>query len=226
MSSVSGISFVHKLLSVDDPSRSFLIKKLLHGCRKLKSTQDSRLPITPHILAKLLQASTKTISSLFPRLWFMAMCTLAFHAILRVGEMTVSPNNLTLNSIHLKDQVLIINFVQYKHSKRVPSQHLVKAQPSSPTCPLRHMQQYLRARGQRPGPLFITEKGEGVPRQVFCTELKTALRFSGYHQERYTSHSFRIGAASSMASQGASDAQIRQAGRWASNAFLTYIRIH
>lgn len=223
---VSAISFVHKLLQVSDPSQSFVIKKILNGCRKVRSTQDSRLPISPHILAKLVHASRYTVSSLFSRLCFQAMCTLAFHAMLRIGEMTVSHNNLTLDCMQLENDALTIQFRHYKHSKGVPSYHVVKAQPSSQTCPVRHMQQYLQARGKRPGPLFITEAGEGVSRKLFCSDLNVALTFSGYHDKRYTSHSFRIGAASFMASQGASDAQIRQAGRWASNAFLTYIRHH
>ena len=37
-------------------------------------------------------------------------------------------------------------------------------------------------------------------------------------------HSFRIGAATWAAAKGFTDTQIRQLGRWKSNAFLNYIR--
>ena len=223
---VSAISFVHKLLSVEDPCNSFLIKKMLQGCRKLTVTKDSRLPITPDILQKILAASEKTLSHLFARTRFKAMCTLAFCAFLRIGEMTASPNNLMFSGFRVNEGSLTLQFTSYKHSKGVASTHTLKSQPSSEYCPVRHMQQYIHLRGVKSGPLFLTESGEPVPRTVFASDLKAALDFSGLQGERYTSHSFRIGAASFMACKGASDFQIRQAGRWSSNAFLTYIRIN
>ena len=86
------------------------------------------------------------------------------------------------------------------------------------------MSKFLALRGRSQGPLFTTVHATAVDRRVFSAELRTVIQKLGLDPKRYTSHSFRIGAASSLAAEGESDAQIRQAGRWASSAFLSYIR--
>ena len=40
----------------------------------------------------------------------------------------------------------------------------------------------------------------------------------------FNTHSFRMGKATDMHNRGYSDAQIAKAGRWASNAFMRYIK--
>ena len=223
---VSAIAFVHKMLKFEDPSDSFFVKKLMQGCRKSQvSVKDGRLPVTPSILEKILQASQTTISDRYARIRFQAMCSLAFHALLRVGEMTESQNNLSFDCIQLDKEFLTLQFRTYKFSEGNMSTHRVKAQPMSSHCPVRNMAQYLMQRGSAPGPLFASS-GRAIARHQFTKQLQTALAFVGLSCNRYTSHSFRIGAASFMASQGASDAQIKRAGRWSSYAFLAYIRIN
>ena len=223
-SHVSALSFVHKLLSVDDPGEQFIVKKMLQGCRKLNPKKDGRLPITKSIMSSLMVASGHTITNFITRTRFKAMCALAFHALLRIGEMTISHNNLQVSNVRLERNLLTLQFTQFKHSDGSTSTHSFKAQPMSTVCPVRLLSDYLFYRGPRPGPLFLGEDGRGVERRVFAAELKATLLSCGFNTNRYTSHSFRIGAASAMAAKGASDAQIRQAGRWSSNAFLSYIR--
>ena len=55
--------------------------------------------------------------------------------------------------------------------------------------------------------------------------LKHLLEFCGLSSQVFKGHSFRIGAATSAALRGESDAQIRAAGRWSSDAFRKYIRV-
>ena len=198
----------------------------MQGCRKTTAaTKDGRLPVTPSILGKILQASQTTISNIYDRCTFQAMCSLAFHALLRVGEMTASQNNLQIDCIHIEADFLTLQFKTYKYSEGSSSMHRVNAHPSKFHCPVRNMSNYLALRGSAPGPLFIAS-GHAVNRQQFTKELQNALAFIGLPSSRYTSHSFRIGAASFMASQGASDAQIKRAGRWSSSAFFAYVRIN
>ena len=59
----------------------------------------------------------------------------------------------------------------------------------------------------------------------FVEQLNRALRFCNLDPALYKLHSFRIGAATWAAAKGFSDTQIRQLGRWKSNAFLKYIRV-
>ena len=59
----------------------------------------------------------------------------------------------------------------------------------------------------------------------FDVSLKRLLGFCGYQTSAFKVHSFRIGAATAAALSGESDAQIRAAGRWTTDAFKKYIRI-
>jgi len=61
--------------------------------------------------------------------------------------------------------------------------------------------------------------------RILLGSLKEVLQYCNLDEDRYKTHSFRIGAASWAAAKGMSDSQIRAFGRWNSNAFLKYIRM-
>ena len=54
--------------------------------------------------------------------------------------------------------------------------------------------------------------------------LKKGLQLKGFPHQSYSTHSFRIGAATSAAANGFSDEEIQSLGRWRSSAFQRYIR--
>ena len=84
-------------------------------------------------------------------------------------------------------------------------------------CPVYGLSEYMSYQGKNPGPLFLW-RGKPLSRKDFVSSLKLLLSIAGIPNERFNSHSFRIGAATSCAAKGASDAQIRQLGRWHSDA--------
>ncbi|KAK1896224.1 Recombinase cre [Dissostichus eleginoides] len=73
-------------------------------------------------------------------------------------------------------------------------------------------------------PLFLTETGKMATRFWFQKHFHNVLHISGIFSEHYSSHSFRIGAASTAARLGISDQTIQVLGRWSSQAYHTYIR--
>ena len=91
-------------------------------------------------------------------------------------------------------------------------------------CPVRAMFDFLKIRTPVSGPLF--SHFGGTP--LACTQvnhvLKKGVTLLGLSPNDFSSHSFRIGAATSAAMCGASDDQIRTWGRWKSSAFELYIR--
>ena len=93
-----------------------------------------------------------------------------------------------------------------------------------PMCPVSTVLAYLGLRGTSPGPLFRWPDASPISRTFFTKTLSDALRYCNLNGEGYTSHSFRIGAASWAAAKGMPDAPIIAFGRWKSNAFLRYIR--
>jgi len=158
------------------------------------------------------------------------MFSLAFHAFLRVGEITIqdkralNPHLLSINQTKITDRSLTISFISYKHSDGQTFQLNIDRQPSEQFCPVRLMSIFLRTRGTIPGPLFTLSQNTPVLRKDFHQELKQALVFCQVDPARFHTHSFRIGAATTAASLGMPDAQIRQLGRWKSDAFKVYIR--
>ena len=81
------------------------------------------------------------------------------------------------------------------------------------------------ARGQGSGPFFRFENGTPLTRMKFVDKVKEALSLAGVDCTAYSGHSFRIGAATTAAKRGISDATIKMLGRWKSSAYQVYIKM-
>ena len=90
-------------------------------------------------------------------------------------------------------------------------------------CPIAAFRHYLPFRNKfPPGPLFLDTTGAFFTRNNIETAIRKFLPLTP--GKKLTSHSFRIGAGTMAASQGASTAEIQQIGRWKSGAFTSYVR--
>lgn len=87
-SHLSAINYVHKVLNIHDPTQAFVTKTILKGSQSLHPSKDSRLTITPEILQKIINALDHTVSTFLHRCLLKALFLLAFHAFLRLGEIT------------------------------------------------------------------------------------------------------------------------------------------
>lgn len=230
---VSALSYSHKLSGYPDPSKAFVVVQMLKGYGKLHARLDSRLPITIPILHKLLQSASLLPLSKYQILMFQAMCSTAFFGFLRVGEITFSATTPPPIQIHQLTKLVNgahevvgfkIKFLNFKHSYNQPPFYLVISSQST-FCPVKILLQFLSARGDSQGALFIQDDGSPVSRSWFSAQLSSAIKLCGLNPSVYKGHSFRIGAASHAAERGMSDTQIRILGRWKSNAFLKYIRV-
>lgn len=86
------------------------------------------------------------------------------------------------------------------------------------------MQEFLQVRPSITGPLFCHFSGKPLTRYQFSAVLAKVLAQSSIDSKNFKSHSFRIGAATTLALQGETQHVIQLAGRWQSNAYRTYIR--
>lgn len=196
---------------------------------------DSRLPVTLPILDQLISVAPSLQGSNYQIWQFQAMCSLAFYAFLRIGEITSvkkSGANPPLQLCQLTRlmsptgdlMAFKVTFGDFKHSHNAhPISVIVSRQPHS--CPVTLLSKYLALRGSSPGPLLMSVDGLPVSRSVFSTQLSRACHLCFFDPSRFKGHSFRIGAASYAADRGLPHAQIRMLGRWKSNASLRYIRI-
>ncbi|XP_052788854.1 uncharacterized protein LOC128223621 [Mya arenaria] len=136
----------------------------------------------------------------------------------RVGELILSKATLRLGKV-----CLTLHYVIKKTQLGAPETIGIKSSNDT-VCPVSSLVQYLRVRPKVAGPLFCHFDGSPVTRYQFTSVLKKALRDAGLDYTRFSSHSFRIGAATTAALKGISAEQIQRAGRWCSQAVRRYIR--
>ena len=73
------------------------------------------------------------------------------------------------------------------------------------------------------GPVFVSEDGHSLTPGILNHHLKGLLTSAGINAQRYSSHSFRAGAATTAAEMGVPDWLIKALGRWSSEAYQIYI---
>ena len=151
--------------------------------------------------------------------------------MLRVGEITSrSPkscdsNNILFQNIQFSPNAVTLNMHSYKHSNFQTVSIKIPEHKKNNLCPVKALKTYLALRGQHKGPLFTLPNGDAVSCQFFNQQLNTLIIHSNLPQGRYSSHSLRIGGATTAIIQGASEAQVKVMGRWKSEAFKKYIRL-
>ena len=105
---LSAISYAHKLAGVNDRTETALIRQILKGYSKLTPAHDVRLPITLPILRQIVASFQRTTGSAYQFQMLTAMCSLAFFAFLRIGEITVNGKDHN-NLIRLSQLESLVN---------------------------------------------------------------------------------------------------------------------
>ena len=82
---ISALSYVHKIGSFSDPTKAFVVHKIMTAQSRLCSKLDIRLPITRSILHKLVQALNHTITPAYQILLFQTMFLVAFYGFFSSG---------------------------------------------------------------------------------------------------------------------------------------------
>ena len=215
------------------------LEYVLKGIKRKEATYQQggreRLPITPPLLKRIKRVwEEDVVRTDKPMLW--AASCICFFAFLRVGEITVPNDNSYDEAIHLNVKDVAIDDpktpsavrIWIKQSKTDPFRKgigLFVGKTASPLCPVTALLNYLCIRGTGSGPLFCYEDGRPLTRARFAAAVRTALAKAGVDQDKYCTHSFRIGAASTAAKIGIEDSVIKTLGRWKSLAYLQYVRI-
>lgn len=164
---------------------------------------------------------------------FWAVCNLAYFGFLRSAEFTVPNLASYVLAIHLGVADVAVDShlspsclrLRIKASKTDPFRkgcflHIGKGE--FPLCAISSLLPYLTLRGDASGPLFLFRDGRPLSRPLLTSWLHGILSAAGI-QGNFSSHSFRIGAATVAARNGIPDHQIQALGRWTSSAYLLYI---
>ena len=87
---VCALGYIHRLAGVADPSKVFFIMEMLKGYGKVGARLVTRLPITVSILERMCTNGALVLDCEYIACMFRAMCTTAFYAFMRIGEITAS----------------------------------------------------------------------------------------------------------------------------------------
>ena len=231
---LSAISFLHKIQGFADPTKDFIIQKLVAGVHRLRPSVDMRLPITAPILSRLLRAADLTLVG-FNKILCQAMFSFAFHTYTRRGELAISNPSQAQAVLQIQDVHVIfkqgaakeikVKISRFKHNTTGQPHFISFETKQQNYCPVVLLLNYLRKRGNSPGSLFCDVAQRPISRHFFDSKLRVCLNFCNLDSKCYKGHSFRIGAASWDAQNGVPDSQIRLRGRWKSDAFKKYIRV-
>ena len=104
VSTLSAVSFIHKMHGLPDPTASNVIEKLLQGAAKLRPSRDHRAPSTMTILHKLVVSTSVSTDCYFNSVLMSSIYLRAFYAFLRTGEIIPSSQSTSGDVLQL-DQV-------------------------------------------------------------------------------------------------------------------------
>lgn len=225
---IAGINYFHKLNGFYDITNIFVIQKLLEGCRRGRPCRDIRAPLTMQILISVYNTLPGVCYNNYECKLFSALFVLAYFGLFRVSELvsSLSDDMLSLSDLSFVDnkKYIIIQLRRYKTNQRgiptylkIPCEHGI-------LCPVRSMSEYLSLRPRSPGPLFCHSNLTPVTRSQFSAVLSKCISKTVCTDLCFKSHSFRIGRATDLASQGYSSSVIMKLGRWNSGAYRLYIR--
>ena len=157
-----------------------------------------------------------------------AMLT-AFHEFLRVSEYTSSHvrqfdplTTLCWTDVTISSSCITLLI---KASKTDPFRQGTKIhlfRNNSHLCPFQALTYFISSHPTRSGPLFTWHDGRYLTRQGLASVLS---KIKPQHLVSMSSHSFRIGAATTAAAAGFPRWLIQALGRWTSNCYTQYIRI-
>ena len=228
---ISAIAFIHKIAGHSDPTDNFFIKRMLTGAQKLKGTSDNRKPFFPQHICSLISSLEQLPQPPYTKTMLKAMILLAFNAMLRVGEITSrsqksadNKNNILLQNVKLSTNSITIQMQSYKHSKGDCIKIKLPKHKRTKLCPVKALKTYIGLRGKQQGTLFSFTNGEPVSCQFFNQQLNQLIKQAKLPKGKYSSHSLRIGGATTAIMNGASESQLKVMGRWKSDAFKKYIR--
>lgn len=88
---LAGLSYFTKIQGFQDPTDQFLVSKLLQGLKRTNHIHDSRLPITKHLLQRIITILPSVCKENYESSLFSSAFSIAFYGLLRVSELTVTP---------------------------------------------------------------------------------------------------------------------------------------
>jgi len=206
-----------------------------------KTPVNKRAPITYSLLCRMCTILNNGLFGRYTDCLLHTVCVVAFFGFLRCGEFTITSKfnpsiHLCVEDVTFND-IEHIAFLHLKSSKTDPFRQGVTIRlcaTGKSVCPYTALKQYCVLRSSTfpdssvSQPLFMETTQTALTRHSFLKYLHSLLLCAGEHcnVNNYKGHSFRIEEATSAAAGNVEDHLIKTLGRWTSNCYTRYVRVH
>ena len=235
---LAGLRQLHIQHNVQHPDiRSEQIKALLQGkknsefCATADIHNAKRRPIMTDTMSRLKIGITKSHFVIEDKRMIWSACSILFFGAFRAGEILANDSGkfdprftLCANDVTRQHNSLILNIKIPKENKNGHNAEVTLHKCSdTQLCPISAWDKWQAYKPpSEPGqPAFRWLSGLPLTIRQLNAILKDGLHPDNAH---FSSHSFRIGAASTLGKLGFSDEDIKTFGRWRSSAYEGYIR--
>ena len=195
----------------------------------------TRLPIGKKFLEVILfEIQRKFSKDPYKRSLYKTIYLVAYHGLMRIGELTISPHVLKAVDVHDARNKQAFKFVLHSSKTHGRGDHPQKIRiekvdkTTNFFCPVEEITNYLEIRGRFAKsinePFFRFEDKQPITANHVRKTLKQVINNLHLDSSLYDTHSFRIGKATDMFKEGTTVEQIKEAGRWKSNAVYKYLR--
>ena len=222
---ISSVRSLHIVNCLPDPTEcNQLLFMMLNGWkRNVVVCKRVREPIMMAEMRKLKLFLKLSRRSIHDKRMLWSACTMAFFGFLRVSEFTANFSGTKL--CFLKNRDVQCDSGELRVCLRISKNSqfnpltVVIPETNRSCCAVRAFFKYSVLHGERTDePVFTFEDAKLLTRQ----------RLSGFLQEAlgtgFTTHSFRMGAATTASQCGVPIDQIRVLGRWRSDAYTAYVK--
>jgi hypothetical protein len=202
------------------------LELLLRAIKKKRGPikRPSRLPITIPVLAAMIDR-LRTQQGTAP---LMAALSIGVYGLMRAGEFCFKKNSnlLSRSDVRWLTNKVIITLRESKTDVFREGVEIQLYKNGSDTCPYRLLwKSWEKARDKKPGaPLLQNADGSPLTYSALQSRLKALCKELGW-KGKITSHSLRIGGATSLAMLGYPAHVIRTMGRWKSLSYQLYLRL-
>lgn len=219
-----------KLFGFADTTENYIITKIITGMGRNTRAHTTRLPITAQLLCLIVETLPSMCINMYESALFTAAYTLAFFGFFRVGELAVTRQSVVNHTLafsdvrYTSDGNLLLTLRNSKTDKESKGYIMQINKTGKSVCPVHSLNIFLARRPKINGPLLCHMDGTPLTRTQFSSVLKKCLSVMNLEFAKYNTHSFRIGAATTAAMVGCTTEQIKEAGRWTSDAYKRYVR--
>ena len=243
----SYLSAIKKLLIEDGcdwDDQKVLLGSLTSACKPINDRVYTRLPIQCSLLEMILfevQRIYRDEGQQYLEILYLALFSLSYYGMMRVGELTCSDHVLKARDIHAamnKDKLMIMLYSSKTHSTaKKPQKIKITSNLTEKSgfyakrnfCRFLLMNNYFSLRfsiATHCEQFFTFRDGTPVkPNHAGCV-LRTCLSNLGLEASYYGMHSFRIGQTTDLIkSNFYSIEEVKHMGRWCLNTIYKYIRL-